>query len=102
MPEPQGSEPGFTRPVVIIQSDLFNLADINTVIVAVVTSNLRMGDMPGNVVVERAQSSLPRDSVINVTQIMTVDKSILREMVGRLPERVMIVVDDGLTQVLGL
>ena len=102
LPEPQGSEPGFTHPVVILQSDRFSNSDLRIVVVAAVTSNLRLGDMPGNVYVERAQSSLPRDSVINVTQIITVDESILRERVARLPENTMSDVDAGLMLVLGL
>ena len=99
---PEGSEPGYTRPVVIVQSDLVNDSNIRTVIVATFTSNLRLADMPGNVFVERTYSNLPRDSIVNVSQILTVDRSILRDMIGRLPPSVMSSVDSGLRMVIGL
>ena len=102
LPDPQGSTPGFTRPVVINQSDLFNDSNIRTVVVATFTSNIRLGNMPGNILVERIHSALPKDSVVNVSQIMTVDKSFLRERVGRLPDGLMSNVESGLKLVLGL
>ena len=102
LPEPQGSEPGFTRPVVVMQNDRFNETDVRTTIVAIITSNLRLAKMPGNVLVEQSQSPLPRDSVVNVSQMTTVDKSSLVERIGRLPDSLMSSVDSGLRLALGL
>lgn len=101
--EPVGSEPGFTRPVLIMQSNDFNDTDLRTIVVVAITSNLRLANMPGNVLVERRPSSpFSRDSVINVTQITTIDRSILRDMIGRLPVRIMSDVESGIRLVLGL
>jgi mRNA interferase MazF len=102
LPEPRGSGPGFRRPVLVIQSDPFNDSRINTVIVAVVTSNLRLAQAPGNVRLERRQSGLPRDSVINVSQILTIDKAFLTERVSLLRTEIMTRVEAGLKLVLGL
>ena len=85
-----------------MQSDEFNESGINTVIVAAFTTNLRLADSPGNVLVERPDSSLPRDSVVNVSQLLTIDKSSLFEQVGTLPDAVMTSVESGLTEILGL
>ena len=102
IPDPLGSEPGFTRPVVVIQGDRFNNSQIGTVVVVTVTSNLRLGDALGNVFIERTQSGLPRDSIVNVSQVATLDKHSLVERVGRLPEDLMSSVDSGLRFVLEL
>ena len=102
LPEPRGSGPGFRRPVVIVQSDPFNESLIGTVIVAVITSNLRLASAPGNVSLENRESGLPKDSVINISQILTVDKSFLTEQVSTLPDQVMIRLGAGLRLVLGL
>lgn len=102
MPEPVGSEPGYNRPVVVVQDDLFNEISIRTVVVAVITSNLRRADAPGNVLLEVRDSNLQHRSVVNVTQIFTVGKSSLTEYVGELPHSVMESVDSGLKYVLGL
>ena len=102
LPEPQGSEPGFIRPVVVVQSDRFNDTDVRTTIVAIITSNLRLANMPGNVLVEQSQSPLRRDSVVNVSQMTTVDKSSLVERIGRLPNELMSNVESGIRLVLGL
>ena len=102
LPDPHGSSPGFRRPVVIIQNDSFNESRINTVVVAVVTSDLALAAAPGNVVIERSVSTLPDDTVINVSQILTIDKRLLIENVARLPDRIMEAVGDGLRLVLGL
>lgn len=99
---PRGSGPGFRRPVLVIQSDPFNESRINTVVVAVITANQRLAHAPGNVLVDRNESSLPRDSVINVSQIVTVDKSFLTERVGVLGKETMAKVDAGVRLVLGL
>jgi mRNA interferase MazF len=101
LPEPRGSGPGFRRPVLVIQSDSFNESRINTVIVAVVTSNMRLTHVPGNVLLERRQSRLPRNSVISVSQILTIDKVFLTERVSLLRPEIMARVEAGLKLVLG-
>jgi mRNA interferase MazF len=102
LPEPRGSGPGLRRPVLVVQSDPFNESRIHTVIVATVTSNLRLVNAPGNVLLERSEFGLPRDSVINVSRILTVDKSFLTERVGTLRNELMLRVDAGLKLALGL
>ena len=102
MPSPIGSEPGFDRPVVVLQNDDFNQSDISTVIVASVTSNLRRANAPGNVLIPRAVSGLPRDSVVNVSQMLAIDKDQFVERVGILPRRVMARIDAGLKFMLNL
>ncbi|MBI5420596.1 MAG: type II toxin-antitoxin system PemK/MazF family toxin [Deltaproteobacteria bacterium] len=102
LPDPVASEPGFRRPVVIIQSNAFNRSRIRTVVVVLLTSNLRLADAPGNVLITAADSSLPKDSVANVSQVITVDKGFLSKRSGRLPSRVMKALDDGLRLVLSL
>jgi mRNA interferase MazF len=84
LPEPQGSEPGYRRPVVIIQSDRFNRSQINTVIAVTISSNLRLAQAPGNVLLPHRVSGLAKDSVANVSQVITVDKSFLSEFVNTL------------------
>lgn len=98
----RGSEPGFRRPVVIIQADAFNLSRLRTVLVAILTSNLRLADAPGNVLIPARESGLPKDSVVNVTQLLTLDRDYLRETVGRLSPAIMTEVDAGLKLVLDL
>ena len=102
LPEPRGSGPGFRRPVLIIQSDPFNESRIGTAIVTVVTSNLRLANAPGNVLLEKRESRLPRDAVINVSQLLTVDKSFLTARVSLLRKATMASVDAGLKLALGL
>ena len=102
LPDPHGSGPGFRTPVVIVQSDPFNESRINTVVVAVITSNLRLAAAPGNVVIERSVSTIPEDSVVNVSQVLTIDKRLLTENAGRLPDRILDAVVDGLQLVLSL
>ncbi|EIJ33140.1 type II toxin-antitoxin system PemK/MazF family toxin [Thiothrix nivea] len=94
--EPRGSEPGYKRPVVIISSDAFNQSKIQTVIVAIVTSNLRLANAPGNISIAKRDSGLSKESVINVSQILTLDKSFLVEKVGRLPDKKISALDEGL------
>ncbi len=100
--EPRGSEPGFARPVVVVQSDDFNRSRINTVVAVVVTSNLRLADAPGNVLLPRKSSGLPKDSVANVSQLITLDRSFLKRRVGRLASRELAAVESGLRLVLSL
>lgn len=102
LPTPKGSEPGYRRPVLIIQSDDFTRTRIKTVIVAVITSNLRLGQAPGNISLTARTGGLPRDSVVNVSQLMTLDKTFLTERVHTLPARVMTQVDAGVRLVLSL
>ena len=102
LPDPRGSEPGFRRPVLVIQANSFNRSRIQTVIVAVISSNLRLADAPGNVLVPAHASGLERDSVVNVSQLITLDRSFLTEAVGRISERLMSEVVAGLRLVLEL
>lgn len=83
MPEPRGSEPGYARPVLIVQGDSFNLSLISTVLVVPLTSNLRLADMPGNVLIPARKSGLPKDSVANVSGLITLNKADLTERIGR-------------------
>ncbi|RLC05203.1 MAG: type II toxin-antitoxin system PemK/MazF family toxin [Deltaproteobacteria bacterium] len=100
--EPMGSEPSLRRPVLIVQDNQYNRSRIATVIVLSITSNTKLADMPGNILLGREESGLPKDSVINVSQIATVDKSWLEEKVGSVSRILMEEVDYGLGLVLGL
>lgn len=102
LPEPVGSGPGFRRPVLIVQADSFNGSAISTVIVAVITSNLGLGAAPGNVTVKPAETGLQRPSVVNVSQVLTIDKSILSSRVKSAPPSVLERVNAGLRLVLAL
>lgn len=102
LPPAIGSEPGFDRPVVVLQNDDFNQSDISTVIAASVTSNLRRADAPGNVLIPSAVSRLPRDSIVNLSQILAIDKDQFLERVGNLPSSVMAEIDAGLKLILNL
>ena len=102
LPDPSGSGPGYRRPVVVVQADCFNRSRIQTVIVAVITSNLKLAEAPGNLLLPRRDSHLRKDSVINVSQVVTLDKSYLRAKVSVLPPKPLALLDDGLRLVLGL
>jgi len=102
LPEPVGSGPGYRRPVLIIQDDAFNRSRLSTVIAVVLTSNLRLLDAPGNVLLTARASGLPRDSVANVSQVVTLDRTVLTERVGRLAPALMTQVSDGLRIALAL
>jgi len=80
--EPIGSEPGYRNPHIVIQNNLFNRSRINTVVVCALTSNLKRADAPGNVLLEKGEANLPKKSVVNVSQIFTVDKIQLGEYIG--------------------
>lgn len=82
--EPRGSAPGYRHPHVVIQNNLFNRSRINTVVICVITSNLRRAAAPGNVLLEKGEANLPQRSVVNVSQIFTVDKADLAEKIGTL------------------
>lgn len=100
--EPRGSEPGYRRPVLIVQADAFNRSRIDTAVAVVLTSSLRLVDAPGNVLIPAKSLGLPRDSVANVSQFLTVDREFLGPRIGRIPDRLMSQVDDGVRLVLGL
>jgi mRNA interferase MazF len=100
--EAHGSRPGRRRPVLIIQSGPFNASRLNTVIAAVITSNTALAVMPGNVFAPAAVSGLPEDSVVNVTALVTLNKTDLGSPAGHLPESLMNDVSRGLRRVLGL
>lgn len=102
LPEPSGSEPGFRRPVLILQSDEFNRSRINTVVAAAITSNMRLSAAPGNVSLSKRSANLGRESVVNVSQIVTLDKSFLIDRVGKLPAAKLREVDEGVRLVLAL
>jgi mRNA interferase MazF len=92
--EPSGSEPGYRHPHVVVQNNVFNLSRIRTVIVCPLTTNLKRADAPGNVLLDEGEGALPRQSVVNVSQVFTVDKSQLGEYVGALaPGRVREILD---------
>ena len=100
--DPSGSGPGFRRPLLIISANSFNVSRINTVVAAVVTSNLRLADAPGNIRLPTKGTGLAKPSVVNVSQIITVDKSFLTARIGRLNPRLLDEVDEGLRLVLSL
>lgn len=100
--EPAGSEPGYRRPVLIVQADAFNRSRIRTVVAVALTSNLRLVEAPGNVLVPAKASGLPKDSVANVSQVVTLDKDVLHDLAGRLRGPVMADVEAGLRLVLDL
>lgn len=102
LPPPRGSEPGSPRPVVVIQANRFNDSFISTIVVAVITSNLSLAEAPGNVRLRPADSGLPKPSVVNVSQLVTLDRALLRERAGLLPAGVLNAVAEGLRLVLAL
>lgn len=99
--EPAGSEPGFRRPVVVVQGDAFNRSAIGTVVSIPLTSTLRWADAPGNVRLSARSTGLPRDSVANVSQIVALDRSILTERVGKLSRSKVDLILAGIDVVLG-
>ena len=102
LPEPTGSGPGFRRPLLIVSANSFNDSRISTVVAAVITSNLRLADAPGNVRLPAKGIGLAKASAVNVSQIITVDKTFLTERIGRLNPRLLAEVDDGLRLVLSI
>ena len=101
--EPRGSEPGYRRPVVIVQSDDFNKSRIRTIIVAVISSNIRLAEAPGNVRLGVTKSTgLRKESVINVSQVITLDKSYLTKKAGKLTGNQKQELDEGLKLVLDI
>jgi mRNA interferase MazF len=102
LPDPVASEPGYRRPVLVIQDDVFNQSRINAVIVVILTSNMRLAEAPGNVILPAEVSGLSRDFVVNVSQILTVDKTFLTERIGSIPDYLQEEIDEGLRMVLYL
>lgn len=102
LPSPTGSGPGDRRPLLIVQADAFNASALNTVVAVVLTSTLRLAELPGNTLLPRSATGLPKDSVANANQVVTLDRSLFTETAGRLPRQLMSRVDSGLRLVLGL
>lgn len=100
--EPIGSEPGHRRPVLVVSSDRFNRSRIATVLAVAITSNLRLADAPGNVELSAEESGLDRDSVVNVSQIVTIDKSALSDWAGTVEPATMRRIEAGLSLALDL
>ena len=98
--EPSGSEPGYRHPHVVIQNNVFNRSRINTVVVCALTSNLKRAQAPGNVLLEKREANLPKQSVVNVSQIFTVDKRDLDEKIGTLSRRRVRQILDGVRSVI--
>jgi mRNA interferase MazF len=99
--QPAGSEPGFRRPVVVVQADAFNRSSLSTVVCVSLTSNLRWAEAPGNVRLPARATGLPKDSVANVSQLVTVDRDALTERVGVLSGSSLELVLAGIDVVLG-
>jgi mRNA interferase MazF len=102
LPSPAGPDPGFRRPVLIVQADSFNRSRIRTVMVVPLTSNELLAAAPGNVLLPSGETGLSKDSVANVSQVITIDGSLLDDRLDRIPERLLDEVDDGLRLALGL
>ena len=94
--EPRGSAPGYRRPVLVVQSDAFNRSRIGTIAAVTITSNVRLADAPGNVLLPRRASGLTKDSVVNVSQLVTLDRTELAERVRLLSTDLIRQVDRGL------
>ena len=102
LPDAAGATPGYRRPVLIVQSDAFTSSNIQTVIVATLTSNLRLANAPVNMFVRSDQSGLSKDSVVNVSQVITLDKHYLTDFVSVLPAKIVRRVEEGLRLILSL
>jgi mRNA interferase MazF len=102
LPAPFGSEPGFDRPIVIIQSDRFNRSRLSTIIAAALTRNLRLRAAPGNVYLPKQASGLDHDSVVNVSQLVTLDRQRLDRLIGHVPPAKLYELAEGLRLVLAL
>ena len=99
---PRGSEPGFRHPVLIVQADAFNRSRLRTILGVILTSNTRLLDAPGNVLLPASRTGLPRDAVANVTQLLTLDKEYLVDRAGRIAPKLMAQVARGMRLVLDL
>lgn len=102
LPAPLGSEPGYRRPALILQSDVFNQSRIATVIGVILTSNTKLAQAPGNVLLSGTHTGLPKDSVANISQIVTIDKHFLTEKIGVLSDKLLKQIEDGVRLILCL
>jgi mRNA interferase MazF len=102
LPEPIDSEPGYRRPMVVVQADSFNRSRIQTVVAVVVTTNTNLASAPGNVLLPRRDTGLPRESVANVSQLLTINKAALTERAGVLSSALLRRIEAGLRLVLDL
>ena len=100
--DPDGAEPGYRRPVMIVQTDAFNRSRLRTVLAVALMTNVRLVEAPGNVLVPAKASGLPRDSVANVSQVITVDRDFLLERAGRIRGPLLKDIENGLRLILGL
>ena len=98
--EPEGSAPAYLHPHVVIQNDLFNLSKINTVVLCGITSNLKRGNAPGNVTLRKGEANLPKKSVVNISQILTVNKYDLYQKIGALSKNRMMEIIGGINMLL--
>lgn len=94
--KPSGSEPGYRHPHIVIQNNIFNSSNINTVVVCSLTSNVKRAKAPGNVLLNKGETNLPRASVVNISQIYTVNKSDLVEKIGQISEKKMSEILEGI------
>lgn len=101
LPESRGSEPGYRRPVLVVQGDSFNRSALRTTVCVALTSNIRWADAPGNVLLSSGITGLPRDSVANVSQLVTLDQSALTDRVGKVPQSSLGLVLRGIDVMLG-
>ena len=99
--EPTGSEPGYRRPVVIVQGNAFNRSRIGTVVCVPLTSNLKWADAPGNVLLTSGETGLPKDAVANVSLIVALDRAVLTERVAKIAPRRFRLILSGIDTVLG-
>jgi mRNA interferase MazF len=99
LPSPRGSEPAKRRPVLVIQGDTFNRSALNTVICAVITSNLRLADAPANILLGKADSGLDKTLVINFSQIVTIDKFFFTQMISMLPKPLVLKIDASIKRI---
>jgi mRNA interferase MazF len=102
LPDPVASDPGGTRPVLVVQANPFNRSRIATVLAVVITTNERLAELPGNVLLSPRDTGLKQPSVANVSQIITADRTFLRERIGRIRPETMLRIESGLRLVLGL
>jgi mRNA interferase MazF len=102
LPDAVGSQPGFRRPVLIVQSNEFNRSRIATVVAVAITSNMKLAQAPGNVLFSRKITGLSKDSVANVSQVLTIDKKFLTEKIGTAPTSLLQQVGNGLRLVMAL
>jgi mRNA interferase MazF len=102
LPDPVASDPGGTRPVLIVQANTFNRSRISTVLAVIITTNERMADAPGSVRLSSRETGLMEQSIVNISQIVTADRTFLRQRIGRVRTETMVRVESGLRLILGL